>query len=316
MSKARPIGKIPDSGVMTTNQQATGTRPRLGEILVKAGVLTPEQLDDALRYQKETGQRIGDCLIQLGHARIEDITRALARQAGLMFVDIRRGTIPAEVLALVPKDVALTNNVLPVKLDGGTVILAVTDPLAVFNIEHLRFLLNLDFKCVLTAEPWMVEAFKRYFNVDKKEAKTVGDAPRKAQGVAKADDDAPIIRLAQQIFEDALRQRASDIHIEPMADRVRVRFRVDGVLQDHRGLSEAPSGRDHLAHQGHGRDGHRREAQAAGRPHQPEGARARTSTCACRRCPATHGESIVMRLLDKTRRPRRASSGSASGPTS
>ena len=126
-------------------------------------------------------------------------------------------------------------------------ILAVTDPLAVFNIEHLRFLLNLDFKCALTAEPWMVEAFKRYFNVDKKEAKTVGDAPRKAQGVAKADDDAPIIRLVQQMFEDALAQRASDIHIEPMADRVRVRYRIDGVLHDGRGLPEAPAGRADLA---------------------------------------------------------------------
>src|SRR5262245_49867057 len=196
---------------MTTNQQPTGTRPRLGEILVKAGVLAPEQLEDALRYQKETGQKIGECLIHLGHVRLEDVTRALARQAGLVFVDVRRGTIAPEVLSVVPKDVALTNNVLPVKVDGSSVILAVTDPLAVFNIEHLRFMLNLDFKCALTAEAWMLEAFKRYFNVDKRDAKTVGDAPRKAQVGAKADDDAPVIRLVQQIFEDALRERASDI---------------------------------------------------------------------------------------------------------
>jgi type IV pilus assembly protein PilB len=299
LSKARPIGKIPDSGVMTTNQQASGTRPRLGEILVKAGVLTPEQLDDALRYQKETGQRIGDCLINLGHARIEDVTRALARQAGLMFVDIRRGTIPAEVLNLVPKDVALTNNVLPVKLDGGTVILAVTDPLAVFNIEHLRFLLNLDFKCVLTAEPWMVDAFKRYFNVDKKEAKTVGDAPRKAQGVAKADDDAPIIRLAQQLFEDALRQRASDIHVEPMADRVRARFRVDGVLKT---VADYPK---HLQAAITSRLKVMAEMEIAEKRKPQDGrinlkALGKDVDVRVSALPATHGESIVMRLLDKT----------------
>ena len=185
--------------------------------------MTPEQLEDALRYQKETGQKIGDCLIHLGHARLEDVTRALARQAGLLFVDVRRGDDPARGARRSCRGRRAHEQRAPGEgSTAGTVILAVTDPLAVFNIEHLRFLLNLDFKCVLTAEPWMVEAFKRYFNVDKKDAKTVGDAPRKAQGVAKADDDAPIIRLVQQIFEDALRQRASDIHVEPMADRVRV----------------------------------------------------------------------------------------------
>jgi type IV pilus assembly protein PilB len=276
----------------------TGTRPRLGEILVKAGVLTSEHLDDALRYQKETGQRIGECLIHLGHVRAEDVTRALARQAGLPFVDVRRGTIPPEVLSLVPKDVALANNVLPVKAEGRNAILAVTDPLAVFNIEHLRFLLNLDFKCALTTEEAMVEAFKRYFNVDKKEAKTVGDAPRRAQAV-KTEDDAPIIRLVQQVFEDALRQRASDIHIEPMADRVRLRFRIDGVL---RNVADYPThlqaalisrvkviGEMEIAEKRKPQDG-RINVKALGKDVD-----VRVSAL-----PATHGESIVMRLLDKT----------------
>jgi type IV pilus assembly protein PilB len=284
---------------MTTNQQATGARLRLGEILVKAGVLTPEHLDDALRYQKETGQRIGDCLIHLGHARIEDITRALARQAGLVFVDVRKGTIPPEVLGLVPKDVALANNVLPVKVDGATAILAVTDPLAVFNIEHLRFLLNLEFRCALTAEPWMLEAFKRYFNVDKRDAKTVGEAPRKAQGVAKADDDAPIIRLTQQVFEDALRQRASDIHIEPMADRVRARFRVDGVLKT---TADYPK---HLQAAITSRIKVMAEMEIAEKRKPQDGrinvkALGKDVDVRVSALPATHGESIVMRLLDKT----------------
>jgi type IV pilus assembly protein PilB len=284
---------------MTTNQQAAGPRARVGEILVKAGVLTPEQLEDGLRYQKETGQKIGECLINLGHARLEDVTRALARQAGLVFVDVRRGNIAPEVLAVVPKDVALANNVLPVKVDGGVVILAVTDPLAVFNIEHLRFLLNIDFRCALTAEPWMLEAFKRYYNVDKRDAKTVGDAPRKAQGVAKADDDAPIIRLVQQIFEDALRQRASDIHIEPMADRVRTRFRVDGVCKTQadypKHLQAAITsrvkvmGEMEIAEKRKPQDG-RINLKALGKEVD-----VRVSAL-----PATHGESIVMRLLDKT----------------
>jgi type IV pilus assembly protein PilB len=276
----------------------TGTRPRLGEILLQAGVLTPEQLEDGLRYQKETGQRLGECLVRLGHARQEDVTRALARQAGLPFVDVRRGTIPPAVIAMVPKDVALANNVLPVKAEGKSVILAVTDPLAVFNIEHLRFLLNLEFRCALTTEEAMVEAFKRYFNVDKKDAKTVGDAPRRAQ-VAKADDDAPIIRLAQQIFEDALRQRASDIHIEPMADRVRIRFRVDGVLHT---AADYPK---HLQAALTSRIKVMAEMEIAEKRKPQDGrinvkAKGKDVDVRVSALPATHGESIVMRLLDKS----------------
>jgi type IV pilus assembly protein PilB len=299
LSKPRPVGIIPDfSRLMTTNQQPAGTRARLGEILVKAGVLTPEHLEDALRYQKETGQRLGECLIRLGHVRLEDVTRALARQAGLVFVDVRKGTIAPEVLALVPKDVALANNVLPVKADGRELILAVTDPLAVFNIEHLRFLLNLDFRCALTAEPWMVEAFKRYFNVDKKDAKTVGDAPRKA-GPVKVDDDAPIIRLVQQVFEDALRQRASDIHLEPMADRVRARFRVDGVCKT---IADYPT---HLQAALISRVKVMAEMEIAEKRKPQDGrialkALGKDIDVRVSALPATHGESIVMRLLDKT----------------
>jgi type IV pilus assembly protein PilB len=296
LSKPRPIGIIPASRAMTT---MTGSSQKLGEILVKAGILAPEQLEDALRFQKETGQKIGECLVHLGHVRAEDVTRALARQAGLQFVDVRRGTIPPEVLALIPKDVALANNVLPVKAEGRNAIIAVTDPLAVFNIEHLRFLLNLDFKCALTTEEAMVDAFKRYFNVDKKEAKTIGDAPRRAQAAAKVDDDAPIIRLVQQVFEDALRLRASDIHIEPMADRVRIRLRIDGVL---RTVADYPKhlqpalisrvkviGEMEIAEKRKPQDG-RINLKALGKEVD-----VRVSAL-----PATHGESIVMRLLDKT----------------
>jgi type IV pilus assembly protein PilB len=280
---------------------STSPRPLLGEILVRAGVVPAEKLEDALRYQKETGLKIGECLVRLGHARQEDVVRALAKQAGMPFVDVRKGVISPETLRAVPKEVIIEHNVLPVKLEGRSVVLAVTDPLAEFNLEHLRFLLNLDFKCALTSEEAMVEALKRYFNVDKKEAKTVGETARRAPGAggAKEDDDGPVIRLCNQMFEDAVRARASDIHVEPMADRLKVRFRVDGVL---RTVAEYPS---HLQAAITSRLKLTAEMDLSEK-RKPQDGRIvfktvdREIDVRVSGLPATHGESIVMRLLDKT----------------
>ncbi len=280
------------------NQPPTaGTRGRIGEILQKAGVVTPEQLEDALRYQKETGLKLGECLTRLGHVRGDDVARALARQAGLPFVDVRKGIIPPNVLEAIPRDIATQNNILPVKVEGNTVIVAVTDPLAVFNLEHIRFMLGLEFKCALTTEDAMLEAFKRYYNVDKREAKTVGEVARRP--AQKEDDDAPIIRLVQQCFEDAVRARASDIHVEPMADRIRIRFRVDGVLKT---VADYPK---HLQGAITSRIKVIGEMDIAEKRKPQDGrimlkALAKEIDVRVSLLPGTHGESIVMRLLDKS----------------
>jgi type IV pilus assembly protein PilB len=275
-----------------------GSRRLLGEILLAAGVITTEALTDALKYQKETGLKIGQCLVRLGHCRSEDVCRALARQAGLPFVDASKGRIPPEVIATIPKEVAEEHNVVPVKIEGPRrIILAVTDPLAVYNLEHLRFILNLEFRCALTTEEAMLEALNRYYGLKKREAATVGEVGRRAGKEAEADD-APIIRLVQNMIEDASRIRASDIHVEPMADRVRVRYRVDGVCRTVNDFPKAIQGailsrlkilaQMDIAEKRKPQDG--RINIMAG----PKELDIRVSSL-----PATHGESLVMRLLDK-----------------
>lgn len=277
----------------------TGARKLLGETLIAAKVLTREQLDDALKYQAETGLKIGECLVRLGHASAEDVTRALAKQAGMPYVDLRKGNIPPEVLATVPKDVVSDHKIIPVKVEGpGKVIFAVTDPLAAYNLEHLRFILKLDFRCALTTEEAMLDALNRYYGLKKRDASTVGEA---AKVVGKKDvsaDDAPIIRLVQGVFEDAIRARASDIHIEPMADRVRVRLRVDGVCRVSDNLPKAVQGAvlsrlKILAN------------MDIAEKRKPQDGRIQIDVLAksldvrVSALPATHGESLVMRLLDK-----------------
>lgn len=273
-------------------------RKLLGEILLKAGRISSGALDDALRYQKETGLKLGEALVRLGHCTAEDVARALARQAGMPFVDVRRGSIPPEVISTVPREVAEQHNVLPVKLEGpGRVILAVTDPLAVYNLEHLRFLLGLEFRCALTTEEALLQALEQYYGVKKQEARTVGEQTRRL-GPDAAPEDAPIIRLVDNLFRDAVKSRASDVHVEPMADRVRVRFRVDGVC---RTMDEFPK---HLQGAILSRLKILADIDIAEK-RKPQDGRINTRAgdkeldVRVSALPGSHGESIVMRLLDK-----------------
>ena len=283
---------------MTENQNS-GPRRLLGEILVAAKAIDENMLQDALKYQAETGLKIGECLVRLGHARPEDVFRALARQTGMPFVDVRKGRIAPDVIASIPVDVAEEHNVLPVKVEGpGKLILAVTDPLAVYNLEHLKFLLGIEFRCALTTEEAMLEALSRYYGLAKKDAQTVGDAARRVGGGEASADDAPIIRLVQNLFDDAARGRASDIHVEPMADRVRIRLRIDGVCRVADDLPKAVQGAVlsrlkiladmDIAEKRKPQDG-RINITGNGKEFD-----VRVSAL-----PGTHGESIVMRLLDK-----------------
>jgi len=273
-------------------------RRLLGEILGAAGVLSPEALEDGLRYQKETGLKLGECLIKLGHCRSEDVVRALARQAGMPFVDLRRGTIPKSVIQALTKEVALEHSIVPVKRTGPRkLIVAVTDPMAVYNLEHLKFLLGLDLSFALTTEEAMLAALERYYGISKRQAATVGETAR-VLGEGAGAQDAPIIRLVQNLFEDALAARASDIHVEPMADRVRIRFRIDGVCRTVNEYEKHLQGpilsrlkilaEMDIAEKRKPQDG-RISLEAAGRELD-----IRVSSL-----PGSHGESMVMRLLDK-----------------
>ena len=282
-----------------TAQQTPGPRRLLGEILLKAGVVQQTALDDALKYQRETGLKIGEALVNLGHCNQADVARALARQAGIPFVDLRKGKIPADVIAAVPKDVAEEHSIVPVKRDAARgLIIAVTDPVAIYHLEHLRFLLKMEFSCALTTEEAMREALERYYGVKKRDASTVGEVARRVGGDAPSHDDAPVIRLVQTLMEDAIRARASDIHVEPMADRVRVRLRVDGVC---RTADEYPK---HLQGAVLSRLKIMAEMDIAEK-RKPQDGRIQTKVLEkeidirVSALPATHGESLVMRLLDK-----------------
>jgi type IV pilus assembly protein PilB len=276
---------------------------RLGELLIGLGAVDETQVGKALALCKSRRIPLGEALVSLGFASEDLVWRTLAKQHKLPFVDLagdlaKGGRIRPDVIALVPPEVCTEHLVLPVALKGDKLVLAVDDPSRAFALDTLQFLLDRDLTAALAA-PGALKAARTHYHGGA--AGTGGPSLAQAMGEGGDDaDDAPVIRLVTRMIGQAVEQRASDIHVEPMDGRVRVRFRKDGVL--HEAASHEPAllgpltsrlkimaGMD-IAEKRKPQDG-RIAVSVQGRPID-----IRASVL-----PSSHGESVVMRLLDKER---------------
>lgn len=217
------------------------------KILLDSGVITDEQVVDADSLAKQTGKPVAHALVQLGYADEEEVMRALATHNRMEFVDLTAVEIPEMVIELMPEAVARENTVLPLsETDGGLKVL-MSEPGDVDTVEKLRFILNRDVTVALATRSSITLAINRmYGQVEGESAdsilqeftdtaidftETVDD------GVSGDDNDpdessGPIVRLVHLMITEAVQLRASDIHIEPFEDRVRIRYRIDGVLHE------------------------------------------------------------------------------------
>jgi len=277
---------------------------KLGEILVSWKIITRKALEDALTYAAEHNRRIGQALIELELCKEEDVCKALATQFDLPYVDLERTSQIRENLALIPEKIIKDKQILPMGKEGDKLKVIVSDPLDLETLDLLRFRLNPNIELAL-APPSKIKRF-----IDKFMSEVAGELGRTMDSIdqempedeeaigqmAGEDPDAPIIKLINQLIGEAVRTRASDIHIEPMADRVRVRYRVDGVCiereQVPKKLQGAVTSRMKLMS---GIDIAEKRIPQDGRIKLTVGGKDidfRVSTC-----PATHGESIVLRIL-------------------
>jgi type IV pilus assembly protein PilB len=200
----------------------------LGEMMLSAGVITAEQLKEAMGMQRTSSLPIGQALEKLGHIDETTLARFLAKQQGMPFVDLEKGRIADAVLAKVSAEIALQQEVLPVMERDRKLYVAVDDPLKRIVADQLHFILGLDVACALAAPGALKRALRRYYG-----AAGEDEVAKSMQAESKAGEtDAPIIRLVTRMFRDALEMRASDIHVEPGHGRLRVRCRVDGMLRD------------------------------------------------------------------------------------
>jgi len=290
---------------------AIATRRMLGEILVDMGCVSPEQIKEALHAQMGGDQRkLGDLLLEKNLVTPEDITHALAEQYGFHVVDIDSLDIPKDVLARVPEGIARQHNILPVEMIGGRMTVAISDPLDMFKLEELRFVLSCDVEPVLASAEAIQHALTRYYGVTEETIDRMYDQiSEEAEDVKFIQDgdenpdepspeDAPVVRLVTLIIVNAVRSRASDIHVEPMGNRLRIRYRVDGVCYEVDSPPKRLQGpiiarikimaRMDMAEKRRPQDG-RIKLSLLG--HDLD---LRVSTL-----PAVHGESVVMRILDK-----------------
>ncbi|MFH1614147.1 MAG: ATPase, T2SS/T4P/T4SS family [Planctomycetota bacterium] len=217
-------------------------RRHLGEILYKAGLIGKEPLIDAIRNAKANNKRLGETLVELGLVSEDDVTRGIARQFKMGYVDIDENPPSDTTMKLIPKELMTKYNVLPLGMSNGRMRIAISDPQDLDTLDLLRFRLNTELDCYL-ASPSKIRNYiirktdQVRSSIDATAAEltaaghTIEAEIRRAEDVEE-DEEGPVIRLVNLIIDEAYHMRASDIHIEPMSNRVRVRYRIDGVCME------------------------------------------------------------------------------------
>ncbi len=293
---------------------------RLGEILVKENLISVDQLKQALDQQKKSGGRLGACLVKMGLVTDDEVTAVLSRQYGVPSINLKYYEVDPAVTKLIPQDTAIRYQIVPLSRVGSTLTIAMTDPTNVFAMDDIKFMTGFNVEPVVASESAIAEAITKFYGeaasvqeLDKvmkdltsEEATDIELAGDEAEmdlaSLEKAADEAPIIKLVNLVLTDSVKRGASDIHVEPYEKDFRVRFRVDGMLQNVMApplklrdaitsrikimakldISEKRLPQDGRIKIKYNKDGKVKELDF------------RVSTV-----PTLHGEKIVMRLLDK-----------------
>ncbi len=288
-------------------------RKKLGEILINWGIVDEAALAKALEYGMQNGKRIGEALVELELCTEEDVVKALATQLGMEYFDMDKTSISKASLNLISPDIIRKHLVLPVEMEGDRLKVIITDPLDLDTIDLLKFTLSKDLIPVLApaskVKHFIDEILNKMTDDLSKTMQSIDQASismdladeleKEAKGQVDAKDedgDAPIVRLVNHIIGEAVRNRASDIHIEPMEDRVRVRYRIDGVCEIRddipKNIQNAVMTRFKIIS---GMDIAEKRVPLDGRIKMKfSGSRIdfRVSSC-----PTYHGESVVLRIL-------------------
>ncbi len=216
---------------------------RLGEILLREGLVTREQLAQALAEQKNSKHRLGYVLVKLGLVQELEITKLLARQYRMPAVDLSRFEVDPKIIKLVPADMATKSVVLPLKREGRTLTVAMADPTDLGLLEDLKFITRFDLFPVIAGEYTLRNLIERHYEASDQQLQSIlKDMEETGEDVEVVEqeedeaatqaqiDDAPVVKLINGLLTDAVRRGASDIHIEPFEHEIRVRYRIDGAL--------------------------------------------------------------------------------------
>src|SRR5579871_778200 len=284
---------------------------RLGELLVREKLISLTQLRHAQDEQQKSGQNLGYTLAKLGYVSDDEITNFLSQQYRVPTVNLDEYEIDADILKLVPKEPCERHKVVPISRTGNALIVAMADPTNLNAIDDLKFLTGYNIEPVIASETAIHNAIEKYYNAgpsydevmagfDETEIEVTGEGDDvNLLELEKASEDAPVVRLVNMILLNAIKKGASDIHIEPYEKKLRVRYRIDGVLveemQPPLKLKAAISSRVKIMSQ---LDIAERRLPQDGRIKLKLG-KGREMDFRVSVLPTLWGEKIVMRLLDK-----------------
>ena len=219
---------------------------RIGELLVREKMLSLQQLQQAQEEAKRTGKRLGATLSRLGYVRDQELTQFVAKQYSLPSVNLSELEIDQAVLKLVPREICEKHQVIPIRRNGPTLVVAMADPSNIYAIDELKFLTQYNIDPVVTSEASIETALGRYYDkgpdldqmvgelgdIDNVDYAAVTDENVNVVDLENQAGEAPVVKLCNAILLSAIKKKASDIHVEPYEKSFRVRFRIDGILQE------------------------------------------------------------------------------------
>ncbi|MBE2920672.1 Flp pilus assembly complex ATPase component TadA [Anoxybacillus flavithermus] len=218
-------------------------RKRLGDLLIEAGLITKEQLEETLK-EKAPGQKLGDALLQRGYITEQQLIEVLEFQLGIPHVSLYRYPIDPKLMNLVPKEFAKRNMLIPLKQEGDRLFVAMADPMDFFAIDDLRLSTGFHIEVAIASKDDILRAINKYYDIDDTVEEFLNivpqQEPREQENIV--EDDSPIVKLVNQILQMAVEQRASDIHIDPQETKVVIRYRIDGILRTERALPKHMQG--------------------------------------------------------------------------
>ena len=307
----QPGGQGGGIGTAGVGRDAIEPDRALAKVLVDSGQVTREEMQAALREASATGRKLGEILSELGLVTEEDLIRAMAEEAGLEFIDLNDFPIDLKAIQLLPETMAKRHQILAVGYRSGSPVIAMANPSNVFAMDDLRTVLGRDIVTVVSSPRQITDYISRMYRHDKEASDA---ATRAAASQTKLDtateraeltdlhavtDDAPIVKYVNLILRQALQERASDVHVEPSVDDLRIRFRIDGVLHD---VTRSPK-----AIQGGVTTRLKVMADLDIAEHRiPQDGRislnagTREVDLRVATLPTVHGEKVVMRILDKS----------------
>ncbi len=243
MSVLDTLASFPYTHFKTEIKGVNAMTSRLGELLVKENLITPEQLKKAIEEQKAGGGRLGSSLTKLGFVTDEELLSFLSKQYNVPAINLDEFEIDKEVVRKIPENIARKHLIVPVNQTGSTLIVATSDPTNLSVIDEIKFLTGYNVEFVAATETAIKKSIEKYFEVSTdyqdimdeaaEEYEVIGDDDNiDVKSLEKASEEAPVIKLVNSVLNDAIKKGASDIHVEPYEKAFRIRFRIDGMLYE------------------------------------------------------------------------------------